>query len=89
MLHRVRRATRPCVTGLLQAHLPEAEPLALGEVQGSYPQANQARQNPHQFLSRNGPVGDTMAPVSLQMTDWLFYRYIQGKERALAQTTDF
>lgn len=88
-LNRVGGTTRPRVTGLLQAHLPEAESLALGEVQGSDPQANQARQNPHQFLSRDGPVGDGMAPVSLQITDWLFTDTYRGKERVvLGQTTD-
>lgn len=80
VLNRVGRTTRPRVTGLLQAHLPEAESLALGEVQGSDPQANQARQNPHQFLSRDGPVGDGMAPVSLQITDWLFADTYRGKK---------
>lgn len=64
--NRVRRTTRPRVCGLLQAHLSQDESLALGEVQGSDPQPNQVGQNPHQFLSGDGSVGDGVAPVSLQ-----------------------
>lgn len=72
--HCVSRTTCPCVSCPLQAHLPQAESLALGIVQGLDPQANQASEHHHQFPSGDRPVGDSMAPVSLQITlDFLWW----------------
>ncbi|TNN66294.1 hypothetical protein EYF80_023528 [Liparis tanakae] len=63
-----RAATkRPCSA----AHLSQTEALALSEVQGSDPQADQTGEDQHQLLSGHRPVGDRMAPVSLQTTDYL------------------